>query len=82
LYTDEELLYRLNTIIESNEDDVERTRTVDELKRREMERIRKDKEDQEMVDWEKHHQRQKSGGSAKLTRGWSWKNVRHAVGLQ
>ncbi|KAF2741326.1 hypothetical protein EJ04DRAFT_2071 [Polyplosphaeria fusca] len=82
LYTDDELLTRLNTIVENNEDDADRVKTVDELKRKEEERIQKDKEEKDMADWERHHKRQKSGLPAKISRAWSWKGVRDAVGLQ
>jgi len=80
IYTEEELLRRLNTIGEDDEVDVDRVRTVDREKQREWEAERKKKEDKEMDEWnhkeaKKMHRRLGSG------RGLSWKGVKHAVGV-
>lgn len=77
VYTDEELLKRLNTIGEDNDEDIDRTSTVDMENQRHWEEERRRKEDKEMEEWNRKETKRR----AKLERGWSWKGMKHAVGL-
>ncbi|KAF1999776.1 hypothetical protein P154DRAFT_213576 [Amniculicola lignicola CBS 123094] len=79
LYTEEELLSRLNTIGEDDgEGMAEKVRTVDEMRereeraKREEERLRK--EEREMEEWRMRHGRGGKGVErGKMTRGFSWR---------
>jgi hypothetical protein len=77
IYTDEELLKRLNTIGEDNEEELDRIRTVDREGMMRWEEERKQKEDKEMEEWN----RKQAKKAMKLNRGFSWKGVKSAVGL-
>ncbi|KAF1979299.1 hypothetical protein BU23DRAFT_595216 [Bimuria novae-zelandiae CBS 107.79] len=77
VYTDDELLKRLNTIGESDEVDVERVKTVDREKERKWEEKRKRKEEREMEEW---NRREALKARKAMTRGFSWKGVKNVVG--
>ncbi|KAJ4304643.1 hypothetical protein N0V90_000169 [Kalmusia sp. IMI 367209] len=70
MYTDEELLKRLNTIGEDEDEGVDRVKTVDREKEREWEEERKRKEDREMEEWNRKEAKKARKG---LGRGFSWK---------
>lgn len=77
IYTDEELLKRLNTIGEDEEVDVERVKTVEREREREWEEERRRKEEREMEEWNRREGKKAQRGMA---RGFSWKGVKHVVG--
>lgn len=77
VYTDAELLKRLNTIGEGEEEDVERVRTVERERDREWEAERRRKEEREMEEWNARGARK---GKGSLSRGFSWKGVKSVVG--
>lgn len=77
VYTEEELLRRLNTIGEDEEGDMDRVRTTEREKEKEWEEERKRKEEREMEEW---NQREAKKVQKAMTRGFSWKGVKHVVG--
>lgn len=82
VYTHEELLRRLNTLGEENDDDlVDRIKTVDEQKAKEFEEQRLAKEQKEMEEWNRKQEKRAKKARKQMNRGWSWKGLGKAVGL-
>jgi hypothetical protein len=77
IYTEEEMLKRLNTIGEDNEEEAQRVRTVDKKHAEDWEEERRRKEEREMEEWD----RREAKKGPKMSRGFSWKGVKSAVGL-
>ncbi|KAL1600626.1 hypothetical protein SLS60_007012 [Paraconiothyrium brasiliense] len=77
MYTDEELLKRLNTIGEDEETDIDRVKTVEREKEREWEEERRRKEDREMEEW---NRKEAKKAQSRMVRGFSWKGVKKTVG--
>ena len=80
VYTEEELLRRLNTIGEDEEADMDRVKTTEKEKEREWEEERKRKEEKEMEEWNEREARKAHKAQKAMTRGFSWKGVKHVVG--
>ncbi|KAF2449947.1 hypothetical protein P171DRAFT_428065 [Karstenula rhodostoma CBS 690.94] len=77
VYTDEELLKRLNTIGEDEEVDVDRVNTVDRVREMDWEEQRRRKEDRDMEEWNRKEAKKAQKG---MVRGFSWKGVKKTMG--
>lgn len=78
VYTDEELLRRLNTIGEDEETDVDRVKTVDMENLQQWEEERRKKEERDMEEWNRREEKKKAQKG--MVRGFSWKGVKKTVG--
>lgn len=78
VYTDAELLKRLNTIGEDEETDVDRVRTVERAAEAEWEEQRKRKEERDMEEWNAREARKARMG---IVRGFSWRGVKKSMGV-
>lgn len=77
VYSDAELLQRLNTIGEDEEVDVDRVRTVEREREMDWEEQRRRKEDRDMEEWNRREAKKAQRG---LVRAFSWKGVKRSIG--
>ncbi|KAF2661782.1 hypothetical protein K491DRAFT_687180 [Lophiostoma macrostomum CBS 122681] len=76
IYTEEEVLNRLNTIGEDNEDEAQRVRTVDKQNADAWEEKRRQKVEKDMEEWD----RKEAKKGPKMIRTFSWKNMKNLLG--